>query len=74
MNYKDFGITAKVYATTECELTEDGEISYAIDTETDFEDVVEYLAYDGKGNVFYSESLSELKYIIDKHIEEKGNA
>lgn len=73
MNYRGFEITAKVYASTECSLDDNGEIECAIDTETDFEDIIEYVAWDEDGDSFYSESLSELKYIIDKHIEEKGN-
>jgi hypothetical protein len=73
MNYKDFDINVRVYAYTECTLDDDGEIECAIDTETDFEDVIEYVAWDGCGNSFWAESVKELKALIDKHIEEKGN-
>jgi len=73
MMYKDFDIVVRVYAYTECALTDDGEIDYAVDTETDFDDVIEYQAYDGNGNSFWDESLDGVKALIDEYYEEKAN-
>jgi hypothetical protein len=73
MIYKGFDINVRVYAYTECTLHDDGEIDCAIDTQTDFEDIVEYVAFDEHANIFWCTSLSELKYVIDKHIKEKRN-
>ena len=73
MMYKDFDIVVRVYAYTECTLTDDGQIDCAIDTTTDFDDVIEYQAYDGNGNSFWDESLDGIRAHIDKYHEDKAN-
>lgn len=73
MIYKDFEIVVRVYAYTECTLTDDGQIDVAIDTNTDFDDVIEYQAFDGNGNSFWDESLDGIKANIDEYHEEKAN-
>ena len=72
MMYKDFEIVVRVYAYTECTLTDDGEIDCAIDTNTEFDDVIEYQAYDGNGNSFWDESLDGVKTLIDEYYAEKA--
>ena len=72
MMYKDFEIVVRVYAYTECTLTDDGEIDCAIDTNTDFDDVIEYQAYDRNGNSFWDESLDGVKTLIDEYYAEKA--
>ena len=73
MIYKDFEIVVRVYAYTECTLTDDGQIDCAIDTNTDFDDVIEYQADDGNGNSFWDESLDGIKALIDEYYAEKEN-
>ena len=73
MMYKDFDIVVRVYAYTECTLTDDGQIDCAIDTTTDFDDIIEYIAYDGRGNSFWQEDIDGIKVLIDKYYEEKEN-
>jgi hypothetical protein len=73
MIYKNFEIVVRVYAYTECTLTDDGRIHVVIDTNTDFDDVIEYQADDGNGNSFWDESLDGIKAHIDKYHEEKAN-
>jgi hypothetical protein len=73
MIYKNFEIVVRVYAYTECTLTDDGQIDVVFDTNTDFDDVIEYQAFDGNGNSFWDESLDGIKAHIDKYHEEKAN-
>ena len=72
MIYRDFEIVVRVYAYTECDLTDDGEIDCALDTTTDFDDVIEYQAYDGNGNSFWDESLDGVKTLIDEYYAENA--
>lgn len=72
MIYRDFEIVVRVYAYTECTLDDDGQIDIAIDTSTDFDDVIEYQAYDGNGNSFWHESLDGVKTLIDEYYAENS--
>ena len=73
MIYKDFEIVVRVYAYTECTLTDDGDIDVAVDTTTDFDDVIEYIAYDGRGNSYWADELDGIKALIDEYYAEKEN-
>jgi hypothetical protein len=74
MMYKDFDIVVRVSAYTECELTDEGTIDGGwVDTTTDFDDVIEYIAYDGRGNSYWADELDGIKALIDEYYAEKEN-
>ncbi len=73
MIYKNFEIVVRVCAYTECTLKDDGDIDVAVDTTTDFDDVIEYIAYDGRGNSFWGEDIYVINALIDKYYAEKEN-
>ena len=73
MMYKGFEITVRVSAYTECTLTDSGEIDYALDTCTDFDDVVEYMAVEEDGEqIYWEDSIDALKELIDEYYTEES--
>ena len=74
MMYKDFDIVVRVSAYTECELTDEGTIDRdSAKTTADFVDVIEYIAYDGRGNSYWADELDGVKALIDEYYGEKAN-